>query len=625
MASWTINWGDGTDQDPDIQTVPNTGPTVTHVYGPGATSGPSTYTISVTATDDDGNTVTTASPINVTVDLQDGGLTVAGVIQPVDFMEVDDQVPHSPPNDTIDLNSIFQDTLNPFDPLSYSVVSNSDGTILSNVRIDMSSPNLLDVTPVADTYGYSYVTVEASDSSGDTEDATILVIVTPVEPGPTWTGPVDQYGDQITASIDLSSSGPTYVDLWQYFTDLQDKSYLQYPSGSATITNDANVLLGGIGTVLPIDSNDFVVIPPLPTSDGQANPITETVTFSVTATDSAGLTVTGNFDDTVTIPGTDDNQYDPPPTQPILPIELIATEADGLNGGSGEVTLTRSGGGDGTSEHQPYLPDMTVQYYVSGQFTPTGVPLSGTVHFAQGATSPDDGEGSWTITDPDWGSVDPQGPESDTFDFTASDPQYASAEAVVTIEPTPPPPSVTLTINNSSGLYYLPMDNGNENGNTALQYVTVDNPSDGNPETIAVLAPMPNIQPDRNLQNTVTPNSNFGSPTANGVVEAALTISYPGQTVMGTLSFDFGDDLAVWWHGPQNQYDRWVPIGQDASFVGISSGTSYTLLVQGIVDGSDGIIASFAPDSSGSGGGARPVGQPPDQRVQRQRLDYRTN
>ncbi len=602
VASWTINWGDGTDQDPDIQTVPNTSPIVTHVYGPGATSGSSTYTITVTASDAQGNSYSTSS--SVTVDLQDGDLTAADV-QPVDFTEVDDaEVADGEATHSIDLNSIFQDTLNPFDPLSYSVVDNSDDTILSNVRIDSGSSNLLDLTLAPDTYGYSEVTVEASDSSGDTLDATILVIVTPVEPGPTWIPGVDQNGDQITASIDLSSSGPTYVDLWQYFTDLQDKSYLQYPSGSATITNDANVLLGGSGTVLPIDSNDFVEIPALPTTDGYAYSITETISFSVTATNSAGLTVTGNFEDTVTIPGYDDNPTGPSPIQPFQPIELIATATNGVDGGSGEVTLTRSGGGDGTSEHPPHLPDMTVQYYISGQFTPTGVPLSGTVHFAYNATSPDSGEGSWTITDPNWGTATPQGPESDTFDFTASDPQYGPASAVVTIEPTPPAPSVTLTINDSSDLYYLPQDNGNENGNTALQYVTVDNPSDGNPETIAVLAPIPNNQADRELRNTVS----FG---ANGVVEAGLTINYPGINTLGTLTFDFGDDLQLWWTGPHDEYDRWVPIGQGASFVGISSNTSYTLLVQGIVDGSDGITATFTPESSGSGSGGQHSGNLP--------------
>jgi len=291
--------------------------------------------------------------------------------------------------------------------------------------------------------------------------------------------------------------------------------------------------------------------------------------------------------------------------------ELIATATDGVNGSSGVVVLTRSGGyddvpGDTPNPPLPYLPDMTVQYYVSGEFSPTGVPLSGTLHFSAGSTTPDDGEGIWTITDPDWGSIDPQGPESDTFDFTASDPYYSGASATVTIEPTPPPPSLTLTIGgqaDSSDPYYLPLDNGNENNNTAEQWVTVTNPSDGTPETIPVLAPVTNIQQDRHLQNTVTANSNFGSPAANGVVEATLSISYPGVYTTGTLTFDFGDVLGVWWHGAQNQYDRWVPISQGASFGGISANTSYTLLVQGIQDGSDGIDATFVPASSGSGSG----------------------
>ena len=122
VQSWTINWGDGT-----IQTVPNTGPTVTHVYSGGTLSNAPDYQIVVTATADDGSAVYPSSAVpDVTVDLPDGDLVSPSSIPPVSFLEYDQEIEQpSAADDGIDLTQLFQDS----NPLSYSVISNSDDTI----------------------------------------------------------------------------------------------------------------------------------------------------------------------------------------------------------------------------------------------------------------------------------------------------------------------------------------------------------------------------------------------------------------------------------------------------------------------------------------------------------------
>ena len=70
VLSWSINWGDGTALNPDIQTVVGNPPTVTHVYAEEAP-----YTISATA-------VTTSGPAtsnSVSVTVNDATITVTAI------------------------------------------------------------------------------------------------------------------------------------------------------------------------------------------------------------------------------------------------------------------------------------------------------------------------------------------------------------------------------------------------------------------------------------------------------------------------------------------------------------------------------------------------------------------
>ena len=68
------------------------------------------------------------------------------------------------------MSGIFQDTLNPFDQIDYSFVGNSDGTILNTPEItEITDPATGDevaalaLTQAANVYGYSEVTVEATN------------------------------------------------------------------------------------------------------------------------------------------------------------------------------------------------------------------------------------------------------------------------------------------------------------------------------------------------------------------------------------------------------------------------------------------------------------------------------
>ena len=78
------------------------------------------------------------------------------------------------------------------------------------------------------------MTVEATDSDGDTLDATILVIVTPVPQAPYLVAPPSSNPNDPNPpgipdqTITSNQTAPTSLDLWNYFNDRADKTYLTY-------------------------------------------------------------------------------------------------------------------------------------------------------------------------------------------------------------------------------------------------------------------------------------------------------------------------------------------------------------------------------------------------------------
>src|SRR5262249_43173228 len=74
ISSWTITWGDGSAP----QTVTGNPPSVTHVY----TDGPNRYTISATATDEDG-TYPAGNTVAVTVNNVAPALSNVSIISPI--------------------------------------------------------------------------------------------------------------------------------------------------------------------------------------------------------------------------------------------------------------------------------------------------------------------------------------------------------------------------------------------------------------------------------------------------------------------------------------------------------------------------------------------------------------
>jgi len=91
VTGWTVNWGDGTSGDPDIQSVTGDPTSVTHVYAQGNNNGSVVYTISATVqsgggtaasnsvpvTVDDAPLTATGSNINATEGMSTGTVTVA--------------------------------------------------------------------------------------------------------------------------------------------------------------------------------------------------------------------------------------------------------------------------------------------------------------------------------------------------------------------------------------------------------------------------------------------------------------------------------------------------------------------------------------------------------------------
>src|SRR5262249_43009390 len=75
ISSWTVNWGDGSAP----QVITGNPPTVTHVYA----NGPNRYSISATATDEDG-TYAAGNTVGVTVNNVAPALNNVSITSPVD-------------------------------------------------------------------------------------------------------------------------------------------------------------------------------------------------------------------------------------------------------------------------------------------------------------------------------------------------------------------------------------------------------------------------------------------------------------------------------------------------------------------------------------------------------------
>ena len=251
----------------------------------------------------------------------------------------------------LDVTTLFQDLEYPLDQLAYSVVNNSDAATLASATINNS--NQLVVSGVANMYGMSEVTIEAEDPLGNADYTVVPVIVAPVNQAPTTTG-------TIPSQTVTSGSQPTLVDLWNYFTDREDGSYLTY-----TIASDSNP--GLFSTDPSIDSNGFLNLESFQSS-GSAS-------LKITATDKGNGD--GSGQSSVTSDAFTVTAAAPAPT---IGFADAASATKGATDG-GWFTLQRSGG----DLSQP----LTVQYQTGGSATSNVdySPLSGSVTFAANSTT----------------------------------------------------------------------------------------------------------------------------------------------------------------------------------------------------------------------------------------------
>ncbi len=127
----------------------------------------------------------------------------------------------------------------------------------------------------ADASGQVDYVVSATDTGGKTVQATLSVTVHEVNDAPT--GPAD-----VVALTLLDAAQETIVDLWDYFTDVEDGSDMTYEIIDSSFTN--RTMFNGTPT---IDADDFLR---LTASVGGTSQMT------IRATDSSGASVTGTFE-----------------------------------------------------------------------------------------------------------------------------------------------------------------------------------------------------------------------------------------------------------------------------------------------------------------------------------------
>ncbi len=233
------------------------GTTLTLNYAAG-TSG--TANITIRATDTGGKFVETTFKVTV-----NGPPTAANI--------PDVNVNEDAPNTQINLHNVFSDVEDADTALVYTIQNNTNENLFTSVAID--SPNLvLDYAPNA--FGQATITVRATDTGGLFAEATVKVVVAPVNDTPTTSGISD---------VEVNEDAPnTVINLYSSFNDVEDDDeQMTY----AVVNNTNEGLFDNVSI-----SNGLLTLNYKNNATGVAN-------ITVRATDTGGASVETTFKVTV--------------------------------------------------------------------------------------------------------------------------------------------------------------------------------------------------------------------------------------------------------------------------------------------------------------------------------------
>jgi hypothetical protein len=253
----------------------------------GATEG--TTTVTVTADDKKGHTVTTTFITTVTASTSGTGGTNNAPIA----LTIPDQTITETESKTLDLSLYFSDPDG--DKLTYNV-NTSNGNVTASV-----SGSTLTLTGA--TTGVSTVTVTANDGKGAFVEREFVVYVNPLTEEDENDPEVGEEPDQLPVSYDMPDLAVTIgasktVDLSQYFQDPDGDSLnynVQLSNGNVT-----HSVTGSILTITGVKVGNTIVT--VTADDGKGNTVSETFTATVTDTTTSDDTPTNQAPTARTIP-----------------------------------------------------------------------------------------------------------------------------------------------------------------------------------------------------------------------------------------------------------------------------------------------------------------------------------
>jgi hypothetical protein len=193
--------------------------------GTPATADVSTLTIDVIATDNYGQSITANFVLNV-INMNQAPTTVG--IATINTLE-------NSPGDVVDLFAAFADREDQDAQLTYSIVSNTNNTLVTQTNIDVQTGKL-QLHYGQNQFGTSQITVRATDSSGASVDTSFDVNVAFVNQLPTSNG--------IKNIAVIQGSAPSTIDLSTVFNDIEDGRNLQYSivsNSNPTLLNDVQI------------------------------------------------------------------------------------------------------------------------------------------------------------------------------------------------------------------------------------------------------------------------------------------------------------------------------------------------------------------------------------------------
>jgi large repetitive protein len=293
------------------------------------------YTVSVTASDGKGGTVTTTFTWTVT----NPGPTAV------------DDVAATNEDTPIIIPVLTNDTDPDGDPLTVTTASAPNGTVVINAN------GTITYTPRANFNGTDVITYTISDGQGGTSTATVTVTVAPVNDAPTVVSPIPSQTGIDAGSVSVPVAGN--------FTDLDGDTL----SFAAT----------GLPLGLSINPATGLITGTIDRSASQVNGGVYSV--SVTASDGKGGTVTTTFTWTVTNPGptaVDDVATTNEDTAVIIPVLTNDSDPDG-----DPLTVVSATAPNGTVVING---DGTITYTPKANFNGTDV-ITYTISDGQGGTS----------------------------------------------------------------------------------------------------------------------------------------------------------------------------------------------------------------------------------------------